>query len=426
MKKILLAGAILALAAYCVLLVVFTASPIRFYGDGTWFPLPCDMKLVVAENECLLKGVDPYDVFKEKVKLSGYISQYPSSNVQVGDVATEMCVGVNPPWVYTAFMPFSLLSHRGASAVWFCIKFLCLGVLLLWGVRIARRTGRDKEEALIVGVSAVLAIALPAFQDFLSMNWALVTVVATMLMATCLNGGRDILAGVCWAFVMLKPQIGLAFAIPLLMMGRFKACLAAVATCFVASIPPSLMCGKSPVEMILAISGAYTRDYWGCGTMPHFLVDILSQGLAIPLGLVAGAIVCALMVWVMREEKNWFFLLMPAAVCSVSWTYARCYSHVMTWFFFICLAVVLAGSPRSKALWLMAIASLLLPTRLWNMVHMLPEAMPSVIPKFLPSEAWHFHIDTLNSTLDLALAFWLCLFCRSRAAQANNLQSKCI
>ena len=408
MKKILLAGAILALAAYCVLLVVFTASPIRFYGDGTWFPLPCDMKLVVAENECLLKGVDPYDVFKEKVKLSGYISQYPSSNVQVGDVATEMCVGVNPPWVYTAFMPFSLLSHRGASAVWFCIKFLCLGVLLLWGVRIARRAGRDKEEALIVGVSAVLAIALPAFQDFLSMNWALVTVVATMLMATCLNGGRDILAGVCWAFVMLKPQIGLAFAIPLLMMGRFKACLAAVATCFVASIPPSLMCGKSPVEMILAISGAYTRDYWGCGTMPHFLVDILSQGPAILFGLVVGASVCAFMVWMMRKEKDWFFLLMPVAACSVTWTHARCYSHVMYWFFFVCLAITLIKYPKSKTVWCIAVLSVLLPTRPWNLFHILPEAIPSVFPVRMISEKWHYHIDALNSSLDLALVFGFC------------------
>ena len=408
MKKIVLIGAFLVLAAYCILLFVFTASPIRFYGDGTWFPLPCDMKLVVAENECLLKGVDPYDVFKENVKLSGYISQYPSSSVQAGDAATEMRVGVNPPWVYTAFMPFCLFSHRGASVAWFCIKFLCLGVLLLCGVKIARRMGRDKEDSLIVGVLSVLAIALPAFQDFLSMNWALVTVVAAMLMAACLNSGHDILAGVCWAFVMLKPQIGLAFAIPLVMMGRFKTCLAAVATCFAASIPPALMCGKSPVEMVLAISGAYTRDYWGCGTMPHFLVDILSQGPAIPLGLVVGAIICAFMVWMMRKEKDWFFLLMPVAACSVTWTHARCYSHVMYWFFFVSLAITLIRYPRSKTVWCIAVLSVLLPTRLWNLFHILPEAIPSVFPALMASEKWHYHIDALNSSLDLALVVWFC------------------
>ena len=424
MKMFALVGALFAVAAYCVLLLVFTASPIRFYGDGTWFPLPCDIGLVVAENECLLKGVDPYNVFTEKTMLPGYRSQYPSNSVQVGDTKTELPVGVNPPWVYTAFMPLSFFSHRGASFVCFCIKLACLVVLLLCGIKMARRAGCSGEDSVLVSALSVLAISFPVFQDCLSMNWAMIAAVSAMLMAVCLNSGRDVLAGVCWAFVMLKPQIGLAFAIPLLMMGRFKTCAAAVATCIVASIPPSLMCGTSPFKMILAISGAYSSDFWGCGTMPKFLVDILPREFAIMAGLVIGAVVCSLMTWMMRREKDWLFILMPAAVCSVSWTYARCYSHVMAWFFFICLTVVIARNPRSKALWLLAVVSLLLPTRLWNMVHILPEAMPSVIPKFLPSEDWHFHIDTLNSTLDLALALGLCLLCCSRSAQTNNLQCK--
>ena len=422
MKKIGIAVAVFAFVAYCILLLVATASPLRFGGDGTWFSLPCDIGLVVAENECLLKGVDPHDVFSEKTEVPGYIAQYASAGQQADGKKSAMRVGVNPPWVYTAFMPLTLFTHRGAAFACLCLKLACLLALLLGGLQVARRHGCSREDSVLVAILPTLAISFPVLQDCLSMNWALVAATSAMLMAAALNRGHDILAGVCWACVMLKPQMGLAFAIPLLVMGRFKACIAAAATCLIASIPPSLMGGSSPLKMIFAASGAYTNDFWGCGTMPKFLADLMPKETALSLGLAIGATVCALMTWMLRKRKDWCFILMPAAACSASWTYARCYSHAMSWFFFICLAVVLARNPKSKTLWLVAAISLLLPTRLWNLVHMLPMAIPSIFPQFLPSEDWHYFIDSVNSTLDLSLAFWLCLLCRDRSPLAMDPQ----
>lgn len=408
MKKTILGFSILALFAYCTIVFLFTASPMRFHGgDGGWFCLPCDLELVVAENELLCSGIDPYDVYVGKKNVPGYIGSDATAGASHSNVG-DMRVMAHPPWVYTAFMPLTLLSHRSATFAYFCVMMSCMALLVLCGVWIAQRNGCARQDAIIAACLSVLAISFPVFQDFLSMNWALVTLSAAVLMAVCLNKGHDILAGVCWAFVMVKPQIGLAFAIPLIIKCRVKTCAAAVVTCLVASIPPSLMSGTSFWKMIFVIPGTYVHEFWGCGTMPRFVVNLIPSGAAVMAGLVIGAVVCALMTYKMKSEKDWFFFLMPAAACSMSWTYARCYSHVMAWFFFICLAASIVKGSRARSQWIIAVFALFFTTRAWNFIHMLPTAIPSVFPVFLPSEEWHYNIDTINSLVDLVLVFSFC------------------
>ena len=86
-----------------------------------------------------------------------------------------------------------------------------------------------------------------------------------------LNKGNDVIAGFCWAIAMIKPQLGLIFAIPLLMRRKWKTCFVAGIICLSLSIPPALMCNTSPLTMILQAPSANTFMFHGCGTWPYVL-----------------------------------------------------------------------------------------------------------------------------------------------------------
>ena len=53
MKKKSLAIACTLFALFITVVVVSTASPVRFFGDGRWFDPPCDISIAIAEIEVL-------------------------------------------------------------------------------------------------------------------------------------------------------------------------------------------------------------------------------------------------------------------------------------------------------------------------------------------------------------------------------------
>ena len=52
-----------------------------------------------------------------------------------------------------------------------------------------------------------------------------------LLMVTALQHGYDTIAGICWALIMTKPQMGLLFSIPLLWYKKYKTVFVAIFVC---------------------------------------------------------------------------------------------------------------------------------------------------------------------------------------------------
>ena len=82
----------------------------------------------------------------------------------------------------------------------------------------------------------------------------------------------------------------------------------------------------------------------------------------------------------------------------------------MNWFFFVVLCASLLKRPRSRFLWVLAAVSVVTMTRVYNFVHALPKALPNVFPEFLPSESWHWNIDSLLSSVGIVLLVALCVW----------------
>ena len=408
MRKTFAIFGLTCLALYIALLTVLTVSPIRLFGNGRWFEPQCDIRIWLVEASVVRKGTNPYDVWSGKVILNGYkpgvAATIPDETLYKAD---DEAVCVNPPWLYAAMLPLSFLPWRAAAALYFGIMMACLGLLVLIGFCLARRYGLDRCESVVASTASVLAIALPLLQDFGSANCALLVIVAAVMMAIMLERGRDIAAGFCWAIVMLKPQVGLIFAVPLLMKRRVKTCAVASATCVLATMVPAWLTQTSPITLILNTTSANQGLFWGSGTMPSFICALMPMNIANAIGVAIGALVC---IWQTRKVlstgiNDWLLVITPAAICSMCWTYARCYSHVAAWFFFVWLCIALKRSGYDRRYVVLGIVALLPMTRIFSGVHCALVHLNSIV---LPGMDWvakHFEtIDTLNSTVDLILA----------------------
>ena len=423
-KKLAVFSASALLAAYAAFLVVTAVSPLRFESDGRWFGPPCDFSLRMSEIKCLKTGTDPFDVWHGDVRLKPFRPNFvgTADNLAEEEYPREEgyveFVNAYVPWEYTAMMPLSLLPGRVAWALYFVFMLACLAVLFEIGRRHGAKHGGGA--GVIVGAAAILAAWYPAWSNVCIGNFSVVVVAAAALMAVCLDRGRDALAGVCWAAAMLKPQLGLAFAVPLLMRRKFLTCAVAAGLCLLASFPAAAVGHVSALKMILEAPSANTAYFHGCGTMPYALATLFPREAAVLVGLAVGTLCCFFMTRSLGRGRDWLVFLMPAAVCAMSWTYASSYGHFAGWFFFLVLFAELAKNPRSRFLWTLLVPSLLSVSRVSLLIQRVAVAFGS---RFAASETVGWNVDSFNSTLDLVLAAALCWWLGRNRAETTGAES---
>ena len=303
------------------------------------------------------------------------------------------------PWAYVVMLPLSFLSEEGAWTA-YCVLMVLAFALLLW---LPWRTAT--EDPFLQVVIPALIVAYPIWSNTAVGNFALIVLSASVAMAWALNRGHDVLGGVCWAIVMLKPQIGLVFAIPLLTRRKWTVLFVAGGLCFLLSLAAAVICRASVVDMLLQGPAANTSFFFGCGTWPYFLCSEATRGRDILAGLAVGALVCAAMTWWMRKERDWFVFLMPAAITSCSWTYTQAYSHAMGWFVAFALVRALLRAPSSRFLWCLAGLAGISLSRAFLAAH----GLCAFVGWPFPLTEYAFRcVDSLNSMLSLALAAVLC------------------
>ena len=414
MRRALSAAAIAAVFVYCAAVAAMVLSPLNPFGKGAWLTRGEDFMLRVTEIDCLLDGVNPYDVWHGDVVRRPYIPNYGEARRAVeGKEGFTEVINAYAPWEYVMMLPFAILPRTFSWLLYFALMMAGLAVLYAVGRSFAVRfAGCGRHAAAVAGAVPILLAGLPIYQNFHAGNLAVPVLLASALMAVCLNRGHDALAGVCWAFAMMKPQLGLVFAIPLLVRRRFATCLVAAGICVVLTVVASFICNSSPFDLVLQTPAANTFAFNGCGTFPAFLCPYLQGDLDIVAGLLVGAAVCAVLTTCLVRSgvRDWMVLLMPAAVVGAAWTYAQCYSFAMNWFFFAVLVAALVRSPRSRFLWCIAALSLLLMTRISNLAHTVQMIMPGVIPESIPLAAWHYHIDSLVSLAGLVVVSSFCVW----------------
>ena len=289
-----------------------------------------DFNLRYNEVECLRKGIDPYDIVTKSVPSDEYALFDTPGAVAEG----KKVLHVYTPWEYTWFMPLSFLSEHAAGIVFLLISAASFALVSVFAGIEGKKAGKDWLDVVFV-MSAALFIGYAGGEVLEVGNYGTINALCIVLLITALSTGHDILAGFAWAVLMTKPQIGTLFAIPILMKRRFITAGVAAALCMISAIPPTLICGRNPLEMILEVPRGCSFVAEGNGTMlvPSKIYVMLNGKMPFALlsgiSMFLGAAICLVLTWRLRKTKNWFVFFAPAIICALIWNYCKTHDRTI-------------------------------------------------------------------------------------------------
>ena len=310
-----------------------------------------DFEFRVDEVEAVVSGVDPYDYFSLKKPSEEYfpIDRY--------DLRTEKrCKPIHayPPWSYTYMLPFA--TNGSLMSKWYvccAIEFACFLFMLWYAFRRGKRISGCFWDGLFA-MAAVLSIGVVYGPNFGNGNFTYPMCVGLILMAECLSRKRDVLAGILWGLLMVKPQLSMLIGIPLLFDRRWKVIATAVLTCLAAGQVSASLIGKPLLSLILQIPEQGAPFYCGSVILPDIIFERLI-GAGIPksvlmyLNQAVGAGLCAWMAWKVRLSGSWLVRLVPPLVCASVWTYMNWGDRQLFFIMQIVFAEVCLSAASSRA-----------------------------------------------------------------------------
>ena len=278
-----------------------------------------DFVLRHGEVSCLTDiRVDPYDVFSGAVQDNRYRPYKLKYELDVDALDYHWCAGYSP-WEYTLVLPFSFLSIRLADAIYKGLELVALAIVLWLTFRQSKRFAASEWTKMLLAYSFFLLPPEAWDYSFRYGNWSILFCAGAFCLIVFLDKGWQTLAGLAWAFLMVKPQQGIWFAIPILFRRQFKTVAVAVATCLTASIPPSILCGKSPITLILEIPRFRLSTYFETSLFPRHIYSFGCEWLFPKAPLFLGLLFCLVFTlwasWRLRKEKDWFSTLQPTFFC---------------------------------------------------------------------------------------------------------------
>ena len=288
-----------------------------------WGRVPFDFRIRVNEVRQLVKGTDPFDIWSGKVASE---TCYPLYKTELETERRCNPIHAYTPWSYVVMLPFSGdMPFTLKWHVWAAVLIACFAVVPVFAFWTGWCMRRNAWDGLFV-TAAALSISVVWGPGMGSGNYSIMLAAMLALMVVCLELHFDVLAGVCYAFIMIKPQDGALLSIPLLFARRWKTVLSAAAVCIAAATVSSALCGKSPIELILEVPKLGSPFYEGSILVPGSLKAALENaGVphdAILLGnQFAGIALCCAMSWCVRRSNDWIVRLSPAVACAMAWTY---------------------------------------------------------------------------------------------------------
>jgi hypothetical protein len=216
-------------------------------------------------------------------------------------------------------IPFSFLPLKTADALFKMMEVLAIFGLVAFSLHRSGQLGVTDWKRLLLAYSVFLLPPEAWFFAFRYGNWTIPFCLGAVCLVLALRRHNQVLAGFFWAFLMIKPQQGIWFAIPLLFRRQFKCVAVAVAACLAASIPPAVLCGKSPVALILEIPGLRVLEYYETTLFPpvayRFANNHVFPKAALFVSLLLCLFFCLTATWKLRKESDWFTYLQPTFFC---------------------------------------------------------------------------------------------------------------
>ncbi len=333
--------------------VAFVLSAWYHVGDAVLSLEPnqfgYDFQLRYNETKCVLAGVDPFLIWTGARELQPYV---PFSNGGPMVDGIHDVVGAYPPWEYPLMMPFALLPKRVAQYAFFVLGILCSVALVGWSIFAGWRLRGDVGDGFLCGAFAVIPTYYVVYcLNYL--NFGVMIALAMVCLAFCLDRGRNVLAGLCWSMMMVKPQIALLFAIPLLIGRRYLTIAVAAGICLALTLVSAFVCGRSPIAMILCVGQCQDMfpKFYLLGPEVADWLKAIAPAFPLCVNVVIGLLACVVLSLRFKGCEGWLMKLLPTMVLCWLWSVSRFYdqSVLVVGFAMVAMCLLRLGGNQWRA-----------------------------------------------------------------------------
>ncbi len=289
-------------AIYRVYIIIVTGK--IGSGDHDWIWKECHTAFL---------RLDPYKVFQDGTQVEDYYLTNHISTLPWGYLLAGILEG--------AFLP----QTTSMSWYWIVRILAFLGVLF-----VVFRVMRDESRQVIGLITGFLLVIAPWYNISSIITANNGTLVCFLIIIGIYFLDRnEFVAGILWAFAMIKPQTALPFFAILLLRRRWKVIATSVTIVLTAWLLASVWIGVMPWELlqgVIQFSGAMEAEYHVVGIADQLRHIGLSTRAALGLSMVLGCAVLAIGERLIRKwmpDANGYLFTdwsIPAMV-SVMWCY---------------------------------------------------------------------------------------------------------
>lgn len=358
-----IASVVLFVLSVSVMVWIFWRNAIPLGSEPYFFPDDPytnggDFRLRLNEVECLRSGIDPYKVWNCEL---GHARFYPMEKYDT--LRTEIRnepINAYTPWEYSFLFPLSMLPRD--VAWWLFYGLMGFSEILILVFAFRTHWSRSGLRMGLLGAACVSFQWLPVWCDVRSGNFALIISASLLAMIWALRMGRDCLAGFFYSIVMIKPQLGLLFSIPLLMCGRMKVIGVAFVVCVMGTVLPALLTGVAPWTLVFEAPKASAHAFSGCALMPLTMIRVCCGGVVgsesnlMLVAMFLGVVLCLWLTYCLRHCKDWLWLFVPASFLSVAWTYNQWHSFCVCALVIIAMVEVLVSTTAGLSVRILSVA----------------------------------------------------------------------
>lgn len=304
---------------------------------------PGDFWMRHNEICCSHEGVNPFDVWNRTVvhpKYKGH--EHPPFP---DDTSDKLVVHAYPPW-HTAFMWWmGYVSYPRAVSV----LFFAFGIAA-WGMIgfIKRRQPMTRDLQFLYWSLCLGTIIVPLYFCFIFGNYGLLITALMMVLFTSMERrgvGWDLLGGMALSLMMVKPQMGALFAMPLLFSKRFVMLGISGAICLGATAWTATAYHQSMIDLLLQVPqiGApwVGPRFWPPLKVCHY--PVLLQRVEMLLSVILCGVGCY---WTRGIKEKWIASI-PAVLLFPIWTYSNVYDGIGEVFVWMLVALALTGMVES-------------------------------------------------------------------------------
>ncbi len=314
----------LTAALFILLALIFGGQVVRFsqcLQHNDWYGW--DARLRRNEIRCAHQGVNSFRIWNREMTLPGFTPFPRSDKPDVPRGVNDVYVHAYPPWHTAMCYWYGWMPERAYLITMTFFFWLCLCFVVCEIIRLAK--AQVKDYWVVVGLSLALII-IEINECFNSLNYGVLILAAFLLMNKALEKNQNILAGIAWSVMMIKPQVGLLFVWPLFWRRRYITIVTAAAICLAETVITSGIVHEPVIDLILQVAqlgGGYSG-----GIVGKVLGPCLGKyAVIVMMGLFF--ILTGFATWTLRKNRDFIVCCMPVMLVIPVWTYSALYDRVI-------------------------------------------------------------------------------------------------